>query len=93
MESIEPYGDKTTVYKKAVIKFGVENQIKKLQQELTELLLALSYREEGRHDHNTTEEFADVEIVMEQLRPFFNKRESVDYWKGLKIDRLIKLVG
>lgn len=82
-----------TVYEKAIIKFGVDNQLKKLSQELLELGLALSHMEEGRHDHNVHEELADVRIMLRQIIPLFNDTGQVDYWHNLKTERLDKRIG
>lgn len=89
-EQITPY--KTTVYEKAVIKFGVDTQIEKLIEEMGELQSALIRMKHNR-EHNVPEEFADVEIVMRQLRPVFNEGGEVDFWHGKKEERLIKRVG
>lgn len=77
-----------TIYQKALTKFGVDTQLKKLSQELLELGLALSHKEEGRNDHNVQEEFADVEIMMEQLREILNESGVIDEWKRVKVLRL-----
>lgn len=90
VENIEPYGD---IYKKAIIHYGVANQLEKLSQELLELGLALSHMKEGRHDHNVEEELADVEIMLNQIKPLFNENNEVDKWKELKLERLEKMVG
>ena len=77
-----------SIYQKALTKFGVDKQLEKLEQELIELLLALSHKKEGRHDHNVHEELADVEIMINQIKPLFNESGAVDNWKQVKLARL-----
>jgi len=80
--------EEQTIYQRAVIKFGVDNQLKKLSQELLELGLALSHMEEGRNDHNVHEELADVRFMLRQIIPLFNEDGQVDNWHDRKAERL-----
>lgn len=84
--------EEQNVYQRAVIKFGVDKQLEKLEQELLELLLALSQRKEGRPDHNVHEEIADVEIMLRQIKPLFNENSEVDQWFNMKIERLNEII-
>lgn len=81
-----------SIYEKAVIKWGVDAQIDMLIEEMAELIVSLKHMKRGRI-HNVPDEFADVEIVMEQLRPYFNKENVIDTQKALKIKRLEERVG
>jgi NTP pyrophosphatase (non-canonical NTP hydrolase) len=59
------------IFKQAVDHFGVENQLLKLVEEMAELTQAIIkhrlYPDEPKHFNNLLEEFADVNIVLEQL--------------------------
>jgi NTP pyrophosphatase (non-canonical NTP hydrolase) len=59
------------IFKQAVDKFGVENQLLKLVEEMAELTQAIIkhrlYPDEPKHFNNLLEEFIDVNIVLEQL--------------------------
>ena len=91
MEEQEEYGetkeDYPTIYEKAIIKWGVDSQVWMLIEEMSELTTALLHKNRGRVD-NVAEEFADVEILMKQLRPVFNINKEVDQWCLLKMNRL-----
>lgn len=73
--------------KKAVIKWGVDAQIDMMIEECSELITALQHFKRGR-ENNVAEELADVEIVLNQIRPFFNQEGEVDSWFYTKSKRL-----
>jgi len=79
------------IYEKTLIKFGTDRQIDKLIEEMAELTTALMHFKYGR-ENNVAEEFADVTIVMKQLKEFFNNDNAINNWVGIKIDRLSKKV-
>ena len=62
---------KENIFKQSVDKFGVENQLLKLVEEMAELTQAIIkhrlYPNEPKHFNNLLEEFIDVNIVLEQL--------------------------
>ena len=62
---------KENIFKQSVDKFGVENQLLKLVEEMAELTQAIIkhrlYPNEPKHFNNLLEELADVNIVLEQL--------------------------
>lgn len=80
------------IYQKTLQKFGIDKQIDKLIEEMAELTVALMHYKEGR-GNNVNEEFADVEIVMRQLRPVFNDNSEVDQFKKLKVERLVRYLN
>jgi NTP pyrophosphatase (non-canonical NTP hydrolase) len=63
--------EKENIFKEAVNKFGVENQLLKLVEEMAELTQAIIKRrlnpDEPKYLNNMLEEFADVNIVMNQV--------------------------
>jgi NTP pyrophosphatase (non-canonical NTP hydrolase) len=63
--------EKENIFKEAVDKFGVENQLLKLVEEMAELTQAIIKRklnpDEPKYLNNMLEEFADVNIVMNQV--------------------------
>lgn len=71
---------------KAITTFGADNQKRIAQEELAELIQAISKEMRGR-PHNVEEEIADVEIMLEQLKRIYDK-EKVRKWKENKLKRL-----
>lgn len=85
--------NKTEIYKNLINKFGNEHQIivaieelAELQKELTKLLRCNSNLEA------ITEEMADVEIMLEQLKMMFNNQKAVAAIKNKKLHRTIDLI-
>lgn len=94
---------KETMYK-AINTYGVENQMIKTVEELSELsqalcksLIRLNYTKEKisleddlKSVDNIFEEMADVEIMLEQCKIMFQCDKEVNKWKHKKIERLEK---
>lgn len=83
------------VYRTAIAEYGSSNQVDKAMEELAELTQALMKERHCEEEWMRTElrvhvaeEMADVEIMLEQLKIIFNNAESVEQWKGAKIERL-----
>lgn len=83
------------IMQKAINTYGVENQIIKTVEELSELSQALCkfllkpYTESDRTIlNNIYEEIADVEIMLEQCKIMFQCDKEVSAWKHKKIERL-----
>ena len=55
------------IYERAIKKFGAENQKRIAQEELSELIQAIS-KDCRNKKHNVEEEIADVEIMLNQLK-------------------------
>lgn len=83
--------NKKEIYTAVINKNGLEHQFRKLQEELGELIAAVNHHLEGRNNGTAHlhEEFADVEIMMEQLRPFLNNHTLKEN-KQKKLKRLAK---
>ena len=79
--------EEQTVYQRAVIKWGIDSQIDMMIEECSELITALQHYKRGR-ENNVAEELADVEIVFNQIRPFFNAENEVNNWFFTKFERL-----
>lgn len=74
------------IFKKAIEKFGIDNQVLKAIEELAELIRALV-----RPDiKNLREEIADVKIILSQLEIIYSKKEIGKYYKS-KLNRLASL--
>lgn len=87
---------------KAINTYGVENQMIKMVEELSELsqalcksLIRLNYTKEKtsleddlKSVDNIFEEIADVEIMLEQCKIMFQCDKEVSAWKHKKIKRL-----
>lgn len=92
---------KETMYK-AINTYGVENQLIKTVEELSELsqvlcksLIRLNYTKEKisleddlKSVDTIFEEMADVEIMLEQCKIMFQCDKEVNKWKNKKIERL-----
>ena len=82
----------TRVLKEVINKYGT-NQIVVCIEELSELQkeLCKHLRNKGDIDH-IAEEIADCEIMLKQMKIYFDCCQSVEKWKGSKIKRLKKMI-
>lgn len=81
------------IYTYLINKFGKKEQIIVAIEELSELQKELCkyLRYFGKIDINhISEEMADVEIMLEQLKVIFNNSIDVEYRKKEKIQRTVK---
>lgn len=90
------------IMQKAINTYGVENQMIKTVEELSELSQALcksivrlnytkektSLEDDLKSVDNIFEEIADVEIMLEQCKIMFQCDKEVNEWKQEKIKRL-----
>lgn len=85
-----------TIYERAIEKFGVEKQMDILIEEMAELTQALLKNRRKPNDTeiwgNVHEEFADVEIMLAQLKTKLAK-PLIDGWKERKLYRLETLIN
>lgn len=79
------------LYQKVIREYGTENQKRIAQEELAELIQAISKDLRGL-DNNVEEEIADVEIMIEQLKNIYSK-ELINSWKEYKLKRLERIIG
>lgn len=79
------------VYGRAVTYYGESSRLLLAIEEMSELTKELVKRARGRNNMDTiSEEIADVEIMLEQLKTLFGNRAEVDCWKAKKLQRLIE---
>lgn len=88
-----PYGADSTakrnIYAKAVDIYGKPSQLVVAMEEMSELTKELSKNIRGASNVNAiSEEIADVEIMIEQLKLIFQNRSEVDIIKAYKLRRL-----
>jgi hypothetical protein len=90
------------IMQKAINTYGLENQMIKTVEELSELSQALcksivrlnytkektSLEDDLKSVDNIFEEMADVEIMLEQCKIMFQCDKEVSAWKHKKIERL-----
>ncbi|MDD4439119.1 MAG: hypothetical protein PHS04_13975 [Tissierellia bacterium] len=91
----EKEGMKSTenIYRRALEKFGVRAQIGMVFEEMSELQKELCKHMRGKNNiQEITEEIADVEIMIGQMKELFNIGQAVDEEKEWKIRRLKKLL-
>lgn len=78
-----------TAPKKAVLLWGIGNQVRKLAEECSELAVAAHHYDRGRPGDLAAlfEEVADVEIMIEGIRSFYGD-ERFDAFRTKKLSRL-----
>lgn len=84
------------IYKKLIYKYGnifqvivAIEELSELQKELTKFLRdSLALRE--RSFDSISEEMADVEIILEELKLIFDNEDSVKSFKKIKLERILK---
>lgn len=74
-------------------KYGVEHQIKKAIEELTELSLELQHFGRDRNRYKIIEEMSDVSIVLDQLAIIFGGIESIGRIRNNKLSRALSQGG
>lgn len=75
-------------YKKLIEKFGAKSQIIVAIEELSELQKELcKYLRDKTNIRNISEEMADVEIMLEQLKLIFENETPVSIEKNYKLAR------
>ena len=76
-------------YAAAADLYGEPSQINMAMEEMSELTKELSKRVRGEDNiYAISEEMADVEIMLEQLKHIFGNRSQVDIIRATKLDRL-----
>ena len=79
------------VYGRAVTYYGESSRLLLTIEEMSELTKELVKRARGRDNLPAiSEEMADVEIMLEQLKILFGNRAEIDSWKAKKLQRLIE---
>lgn len=80
---------KKDIYRMAIEKYGKTSQCIIAMEEMSELIKELSKNYRGCDNiTSVSEEMADVEIMLEQLKLLFNNRAEVDILKADKLYRL-----
>lgn len=73
--------------------FGEDNQIDKMIEECAELILSLQHYKLNRClEYDVLGEMADVEIMLEQMKLIFNKKNDFEHLKNRKLTRLEHLI-
>ena len=76
------------LYKQAIVRWGIEGQIKQAIEECAELITVLCHKDRDRADWvQVGREVADVEIMCSQLREIIG-HEIVDEFKEQQLLRL-----
>ena len=72
-------------YRKIIEHYGVNNQLKKLTEEVYELQESILEQHNIEH---ILEEYADVEVILEQIKQYFNLDEDkIELIKDYKVAR------
>lgn len=83
------------IYKKALQKWGRDAQVKVAIEEFAELIVELAKENRsinGTDRNKITNEMADAEIMLEQLKIVFANENEVGFEKVKKINRLLILL-
>lgn len=81
--------NKESIYKSAMLRYGLDNQILMVFEEMAELQKELSkYKRGQKNTEQIAEEIADVQIMLEQMILFFDLSSRVEWYKDKKIERL-----
>lgn len=76
---------KNNRYHKIIEHYGINNQLKKLSEEVYELQESILEQHNIEH---ILEEYADVEVILEQIKQFFNlDDEKIELIKDYKVAR------
>ena len=89
------YNERVKTYTNAIVTYGMDRQIIKAVEEMSECTKEICkiLRGGGSHDH-MAEEIADATIMLEQLRLIFDNNDEVCRYMDEKIMRLdAKLKG
>jgi hypothetical protein len=82
----------SNIYKEAVDHFGADRQLEQLEEELTELLLAVKHFRKGKDtEAHLVSEIADVKIMLWQMNYVFTPdhiEDAVDYKRQRLEDRI-----
>ena len=79
------------VYGRAVTYYGESSRLLLTIEEMSELTKELVKRARVRDNLPAiSEEMADVEIMLEQLKILFGNRAEIDSWKAKKLQRLVE---
>ncbi len=90
---IERLGKEEETYRQAIEKWGAEEQICMVFEEMAELQKELCKKLRGKENTiEIAEEIADVEIMLEQMKLLFDIEEGVEKYKKFKLERLEKRV-
>ena len=80
------------IYKMAINFYGIEHQILKTFEEFAELTKELCKYLDGEapvgQQIRIAEEIADVEVMLDQLKIYFNTHDGVEKYKTYKVKRL-----
>ena len=73
---------------RALERYGVDNQLMLMQEELAEAITAISHFRRKRQNgmSEVAEELADVSIVLDQLKNVFG--EEIELWREKKLNKL-----
>lgn len=84
-----------SIYQKTLNKFGSKHQLRLLQEECAELIVAINkvsrYKKSRFYRDNLLEEIIDVETVLEQIKLLFSPEEKLNM-RIKKLTRLEKIL-
>lgn len=81
--------NKENILQSAINIYGEQPQMIVAMEEMAELIKELSKNIRGENNlENISEEIADVEIMIEQLKLIFNCFDEVEEWEEKKLKRL-----
>ena len=82
------------VFRDALLAFGMRSRIELLFEEMSELQKEFCKFLRGKSNFDQiSEEMADVEIMLDQLRLFLGNDEEIQDWRKRKVERLKGLIA
>ena len=82
------------IYEKAINTWGINAQIAMVFEESAELQKELCKNLRGEENRiKIAEEIADLEIMLDQMKQYFNIEDGVEKYKQFKLKRLEERLG
>ena len=82
------------VFRDALTTFGMRSQIELLFEEMAELQKEFCKFLRGKSNYDQiSEEMADVEIMLDQMRRALGNEDDVQKWREKKVERLKDLIA
>lgn len=79
--------------KKIIEHYGVDNQLRKLNEEVYELFESIHKLGTGKTENDVVEEFSDCMVLLMQIKEYFKiDNDVVNDWIDFKVERQLKRI-
>ena len=73
--------------------YGVDNQLRKLNEEIFELIEAIHKLDNGKSMEDVVEEFSDCMVLLMQIKEHYGiSNMEINEWFDYKVDRQLKRI-